>query len=101
MSLSRLTKKDMMKRIKNAGIGSEIQATDVLQAVEKALGEQFDTTIAKEVKPLFFRNGTVTLESTSSVIAQEVRLQEEKLRIAINNALGKEMVTHFLWRISA
>ena len=97
--LGRLTKQDMMKRIKNAGIGSEIAATEVLEAVSLALAKEFEGEIASAVKPLFFRNNTVTLRANSSIIAQEIRLKEEALAKRINEQLGKEMVKHFLWRI--
>jgi len=96
---SRLTKKDLMKRIKNARVDSEIQAADLLAVVATILKKQLDEDIAREVKPLFFRGGTVTLETTSSLIAQEIRLQEAMLKDAINKELGKTMVKHFLWRV--
>lgn len=88
-----------MKRIKNARVDSEIQAADLLAVVATILKKQLDEDIAREVKPLFFRGGTVTLETTSSLIAQEIRLQEAMLKDAINKELGKTMVKHFLWRV--
>ena len=97
--LGRLTKDDMMKRIKSAGIGSAIHATDVLEVVKKVLTKEFEEDIAKKVTPLFFRNGTVTLRTSSSIIAQEVRLRESEFAKRINEQLGKEMVAHFLWRV--
>lgn len=101
MSFSRLTRKDLFKRVNHAGIGSAIQATDILDVVTKSLNALFPKDIASEVKALFFRNGTVTLETSSSIIAQEIRLQESELKRVINEALKKEVVTHFLWRISS
>ena len=95
----RLTKDDMMKRIKNAGIGSAIHATDVLDVVKKVITKEFDEEIAKTVQPLFFRHGTVTIRTSSSIIAQEIRLTEDELKKRINESLGKEIVTHFLWRV--
>ena len=95
----RLTKGDMMKRIKHAGIGSEVHATDVLEVVRQEIAKEFEPDISKEVHPLFFRNKTVTLRSSSSLIAQEVRLKEAELASRINETLGKEVVAHFLWRI--
>jgi hypothetical protein len=97
--LSRLTKKDLLQRVKNAGIGSEVHATEVLGIVDQVLHEMFDDSLVNEIRPLFFRNGTVTLESTSSIIAQEVRTQEKTVADNINKRLGKVYVKHFLWRI--
>ena len=97
--LGRLTKDDMMKRIKNAGIGSAVHATDVLDVVKKVLTKEFEEDIARKVTPLFFRNGTITLRTTSSIIAQEVRLREKEFAKRINEQLGKNAVSHFLWRI--
>jgi len=97
--LSRLTKKDLMKRIRNAKVGSEIEAADILTVVLRVLKQIFKEDIAHEVKPLFFRNGTVTLETTSSIIAQEIRLREAIFKEAINKELGSETVKHFLWRV--
>lgn len=95
----RLTKGDMMKRIKSAGIGSTIHATDVLDVAKKVLIKEFEEDVASQVNPLFFRNGTVTLRTSSSLIAQEVRLREGEFAKRINEQLGKEVVTHFLWRV--
>lgn len=95
----RLKKEDLLRAVRQAGIGSEVEAAEVLDVCTKALVEMFGEETAKELQPLFFRNNTITIKASSSIIAQEVKLRELELFRRINKNIDSKKVEHLLWRL--
>ncbi|MBD3311720.1 MAG: DUF721 domain-containing protein [Candidatus Magasanikbacteria bacterium] len=70
----------------------QVEASQIVEITEKVLKNMFDNDIAKHAKPLFLKNRTLTISCSSSVAAQEIRLNQAKIVKKINKELGKKEV---------
>lgn len=61
----------------------QVEAAQVVQKAEEALQELFGEE-TKHVKVLFVKNRTLTITCRSSVIAQEIRLNQAKIIEKVN-----------------
>ncbi len=57
---------------------SQVESAQIIEKVEEALYELFGEEV-KHVKVLFVKNKTLTITCHSSVIAQEIRLNQAKI----------------------
>ena len=64
-----------------------------LGAVQAVWAEAVGPAIAREAMPVSERAGTVTVACTSAVWAQEIGLMAPSLCTALNDRLGREVVT--------
>lgn len=78
--------------IRRAGLEKEMIASLVMEEFKKNLIEEFGEKILKKVKVLHFRNGILSVSVLSSVIAQEIKLNEKKFFKKINQKFGKKIV---------
>ena len=74
-----------------APIQRQIEASEVVGYAEAVFEEMFSVE-SKHVKPLFLKNRTLTITCASSVIAQEIRLNQGVIVEKINQKLGKNEV---------
>ncbi|MFA5076394.1 MAG: DUF721 domain-containing protein [Patescibacteria group bacterium] len=78
--------------IKKAGISRQVEAVLVLEAfsvvVKKILGEN----VTKRIKPLHLKNRTLTVACLSSVLAQELQLNQQQVIQAINRKFSQTVV---------
>ncbi len=81
--------------IARAGIEKEMLAALILEEFKKILVAKFGEKILKKVKILHFKNGILSISVLSSVIAQEIKLNEEKFIKKINQKFGKKLVEGF------
>ncbi len=56
------------------------------------LAEEFGNIGRNKIKPSFFKEGRLFLETESSAWAQEIWLQKEILKKKINNKIGENVV---------
>lgn len=78
---------------KNAqSIDKQAEAGLAIEASEKIFADLFGDDKAVHAKPLFLKNRTLTVTCSSSVMAQEIRLNQKKIVDAINKELGKKEV---------
>ena len=73
-----------------------LHASLVVVMAEKALAEMFGAERAANMKVRSFRDGTLKISCVSSVLSEEIRLQEEELRSRINGTLGRETIRRIL-----
>ena len=78
--------------VQRAGIGKQIQASHVVETSETVLREVFGKDSEKEVRPLYFKNRTLTVSCISSAFAQEIKLHEGTIVGHINDVLGSPVV---------
>lgn len=76
---------------KTSAIGRALESNDALVAAEVVLTQLFGD-LAKQAKPLFLKNRTLTVSCASSAIAQEIRVNQIKIVEEINARLGKNEV---------
>ncbi len=69
-------------------IQKQVDAVLVVEEAEKILASVFGIDYEKHLKPLYFRNRTLTVSCNSSVVAQEVRLNQDKIITELNNFIG-------------
>ena len=69
-----------------------IAATIVLQKADVALEKVFGQEAAKNLKPVTFRDGELTIEVGHGVWAQDLALQRPEAIEAINSELGQSLV---------
>lgn len=82
----------LWQSIVRAGIEKEMIALLVIEEFKKILIKKFGKKILKQVKISHLKNQILTLSVLSSVIAQEIKLNEEKFLKKINQKFGKKVV---------
>ncbi|MBI2436141.1 MAG: DUF721 domain-containing protein [Candidatus Magasanikbacteria bacterium] len=80
------------KLSQNNPLKNQIESAELVQVVKNVMVELFGEELAKEANPLFLKNRTITISCSSSVIAQEIRLNQAEIVQRINNLLGKSDV---------
>lgn len=76
---------------KATAMGKALESNGAIVAAETVLTELFGD-LAKQAKPLFLKNRTMTVSCASSAIAQEIRVNQTKIVEEINAKLGKNEV---------
>lgn len=82
--------KDRVSKDKN--LQSQVEATQALEFAEEVFVDLFGEDLAKQAKPLYLKNRTLTVTCASSAIAQEIRLNQGPIVDKINKKLGKKEV---------
>ncbi len=80
------------KAIKKAGIDRGVEASRVQRVFSQIVGQILPSDLAKKVKPLYVKNKVLIVAALSSVVAEELRFQQDKIIANINKKLGKEVV---------
>lgn len=70
---------------------NQIESAQIIQKAEEALLEIFGEEM-KQVKVLFVKNGTLTITCHSSVVAQEIRLNQAKIIQKINSFFARPVL---------
>lgn len=65
---------------------------EFLEVAENCVKEIFPVTIAEKIRPLFLKNRTLTLSCANSEIANEVRENQDKIVVKMNEKLGTKEV---------
>jgi hypothetical protein len=82
-------------RVKDSSsIKQKINASQVVQASQKILQEKFGSGLVNQVKVKSWQKNTLEISCQSSVIAQEIKLQQDKIMENINKKLGKQKITN-------
>ena len=82
----------LQKNIKKAGISRQVEATLVLERFNRVAADVFDERILQKIKPLHLKDKVITVACLSSVVAQELKLNEIKIIKEINSYFNKEVV---------
>lgn len=80
------------KMDKNSTLKGQVEASEAVEIAESVMKEMFGEELAKDAKPLFVKNRTMTISCASSAIAQEIRLNQHDIVAKINEKLGKSEV---------
>ena len=68
--------------------GSHITASLIVETANKVLEETFGPASKRFAQAVYFKDKTINITCLSSVMAQEIKLNEKKILPAINNKLG-------------
>lgn len=77
-------------------IKKQVEAAEVCKIADKFLKEAFGNSSAKAS---FFKNSTLQIKCSNSVLANEIQLRKERIRNEINEEVGKEVVKDILTKI--
>ncbi len=82
----------LWQSIAKAGLEKEMIAALVIEEFKKILVKKFGQKILNKVKILSFKNQILTISVLSSVIAQEIKLNQENFLKKINKKFNKKLV---------
>lgn len=82
----------LWQSIRRAGLEKQVGASLVIEEFRKVLIRNFGQKILNKVKILHLKKKMLTLSVTSSIIAQEIKLNEKKFLKEINEELGRKLV---------
>lgn len=69
----------------------QADAGNVITAAESVFAALFGD-LAVQARPQFLKNRTLTVSCSSGAMAQEIRINQQKIVDAINTALGEKLV---------
>ena len=78
--------------IASAGIGTQVTAARVVEVASETLRREWGEDRASYVAVVSFRQGTLKLQTRSSAAAQTLKIEETRIRNAINRSLGSLVV---------
>ncbi|MCB9798112.1 DUF721 domain-containing protein [Candidatus Nomurabacteria bacterium] len=85
--------KDAIKsKMKGTALQGQLDATQVVEMANSVFEAIFPEDQVIHVKPLFLKNRTLTVSCSSSVVAQEIRLNQKKLVDHLNKKMGDKLV---------
>ncbi|MBH41651.1 MAG: hypothetical protein CL685_02975 [Candidatus Magasanikbacteria bacterium] len=73
-------------------VKDQLEAARVLEAATQAFQEHFGEKDVADIKPLFLKNRTLTVTCASSVVSQEIRINQANIVKKINAILGNKEV---------
>ena len=82
----------LQQKLGSTPFKKQLESVEVVAVAEFVLRELFAANLAEAAKPLFLKNRTLTISCASSVIAQEIRLNQAEIVQKINEKLGKDEV---------
>jgi len=81
----------LWKSIRRAGLEDGVTAVLVIKEFEKVLEEEFGEKIKNKVKILYFKKKVLYLSALSSVVIQEIRMNEIQLLKRVNKKFDKRI----------
>lgn len=82
----------LVQNVREAGIGRQILAAQIIETFNQILEEIFGPMILKKAKAMSLRNKILTVSTLSSVVVQEIYLKRNKIIKELNRRLGGEAV---------
>ena len=84
---------EILKRQMPQTVGwKHVEATIVVEKTNDVLQEFFGIESKRFAQAVYFKDRTISITCLSSVMAQEIKLNEKKIILAINNKLGGQTV---------
>jgi predicted nucleic acid-binding Zn ribbon protein len=80
------------KSIKKAGIKKQVESAKILEEFNEVASRVFGPRVMKKIKPLYLRNGNLTITCLSSVLAEKLKAKEEKVLQELNRPYKKRIV---------
>lgn len=84
--------KILPKSVKKAGISGELAANKILEEFPLAIEKLFGPAVMKKIKPLYLKNGTLSIGCLSTVLGQELKADEPMILAELNRPYGRKVV---------
>lgn len=91
-SLGEILKKQMPQNIEQAAGWKHVAATIVVEKANEVIKELFGPASIKFAQAVYFKDKVIAITCLSSVMAQEIKLNEKKIISGTNNKLGAQAV---------
>lgn len=72
------------KRVKQTGLIKNIKTSLVIEEFEKLLPEILGNAVLEKIKPLFIKNGILTVACLSSAVMAEINLNKQQIINELN-----------------
>jgi len=82
----------LKKQMKQSSVGQRITATLVVEKANQVVKDMFGSGVIKYVQAVYFKEKVIALTCLSSVMAQEIKLNEKRIIAEINGKLGALVV---------
>lgn len=82
----------LKKSVKKSPASKQIEAALILKNFSKQVAILFGESMAKRIKPMYFKDGVIAVASLSSIALIQIKLKEEKILQKINEELGQGTV---------
>lgn len=80
------------KSVNRAGIRGHLIVQQLFAAFEEVVAEHLGEAAARVVKPLYFKQGTLTVACLSTAVADQLVHQQARLIDDVNRLVGKQLV---------
>lgn len=82
----------LKKQIKQTPVWRHVGASLIVEKTNDILKDMFGQESKKFSQAVYFKDSVIAITCLSSVIAQEIKLNEKKIISAINDKLGRQIV---------
>ena len=82
----------LKKQMRQNPAGHRVTASLIVEAANKILEETFGVASKRFAQAVYFKDRAISITCLSSVMAQEIKLNEKKIILALNNKLGSQIV---------
>ena len=87
-SLGQILKKQMPQ----SSAGKQVTASFIVEKANQTIKELFGAGSSKFCQAVYFKDKTIAITCLSSVMAQEIKLNEKKIISATNDKLGVQAI---------
>lgn len=77
---------------KQSAIWKGVNASMIVEKANEVIVELFGEDVKNQAQVVYYKDNTITLACLSSTIAQEVRLNERKIKSKINEIFGSDTI---------
>jgi len=86
------------KQVNKKGMLKSMEASVVCDKFEQWAQAKFGADLGRQVKAVKFIQGTLTIQTSSSVLSQEIKLNESQIKEEVNGILGEKVIKHLAFR---
>ena len=91
-------KKILGSQVQKKGIAKSMEASVVCDKFDEWARNKFGADLGSQVKAVHFKQGTLTISTTSSTLAQEIKLNEDDIKEEVNGILGEKVIKNLAFR---
>jgi hypothetical protein len=85
-------------QVRKKGVAKSMEASVVCDKFDAWAVKKFGEVMGRKVRAVKFENGILTLSSQSSVLSQEIKLNEPQIKQEVNGILGDEVIKLLMFR---
>ncbi|MBI2416193.1 MAG: hypothetical protein HYV33_06075 [Candidatus Kerfeldbacteria bacterium] len=82
-----ISRHDILRRLRQTGLAEQVQASEVLQAVQLFLRSEFSQA-SQDIEPLYVRGQIIVIRCHQSAVAQRINERADELCAYVYQATG-------------